>query len=172
MTILAQFALFLSSYAPLFGVFALLDSFSSDWSIKLFVALACLGPVLLVAVLVRAAMRIGSQELRVQSVVARDGDALAYIATYLVPFAAISAHSNRERAALALFLILVAIVYIRSELFYVNPLLALAGFRLFEISTASGTSAVLMTRRRFVPASSALRTRRLGEYVHWEASSE
>jgi hypothetical protein len=45
MTILAQFGLFLSSYAPLFGVFALLDSFGPGAPTIVCIALAAAGPI-------------------------------------------------------------------------------------------------------------------------------
>jgi hypothetical protein len=167
MTIIAQFALFLSSYAPLFAVFALLDSFGSGWPTTICIGLAILGPVLAIVVFL-AARRLAPQALRVESAQARDGDALAYIATYLVPFAAITATTTRERLALVLFILLIAVLYVRSALFYVNPLLALVGYRLFQVSTPGRASIVLLSRRLFVPSDITLDTRRLSDYVYWE----
>jgi hypothetical protein len=167
MTVLAQFGLFLSSYAPLFGVFGLLDSFGPGWAARVCLIVAAIGLVLPWIVLARA-RRLASQTLNVATSQIRDGDALAYIATYLVPFAAISATTARERGALGLFIFLIAVIYIRSELFYVNPLLALAGYRLFQVSTTAGTSAVLLSRQRFLRPQAAVEARRLSDYVYWE----
>ena len=168
MTILAQFALFLSSYCPLFAVFALLDSFGTGAPSWICLGLAVLGPVLLYAML-RVAHRLGPQALHVETSQIRDGDAMAYIATYLVPFAAVAATTNRERGALLLFVLLISVLYVRSELFYVNPLLALVGYRLFQVSTPGDTSVVLITQRRFLPSNIDLNARRLSDYVYWEA---
>jgi len=167
---LAQFALFLSSYSPLFVVFGLLDSFGTGWPTKACFAVAALGGLLLAVVLL-AGKRIAPQPLHVESAQVRDGDALAYIATYLVPFAAVSATTARERGALGLFVLLIAILYVRSELFYINPLLALVGYRLFQVATPSGASVVLLTRRRFLKSGIDLSARRLGNYVYWEESA-
>jgi hypothetical protein len=167
MTILAQFGLFLSSYAPLFGVFALLDSFGPGWPTGVCIALAVAGLVLPFAVLGNA-RRLAPQSLDVASSQVRDGDALAYIATYLVPFAAITATTARERGALGLFVVLIAVIYIRSELFYVNPLLAVAGYRLFQVATPSGASAVLISRENFLRSPATVNARRLSNYVYWE----
>ena len=169
MTDVAQLALFFSSYSPLFGVFALLESFGAGWPVAACVILACAGPVVLGAVLLRVKNVVAAQELRIDSALTRDGDALAYVATYLVPFAAMAATTAREQGALALFVSLIAVVYIRSELFYVNPLLAAAGYRLFQVTTPKGASVVLIARRRFLPAASSLSARRLSSYVYWEA---
>ena len=171
MTAVAQLLLFLSSFSPLFGVFALLDSFGKGWPSILCLALSIAGAVLLPVVLPIVAWRVKDLPLHVDTVQVRDGDALAYIATYLVPFAAFALSTNRERVALLIFFMMIALIYVRSGLFYVNPLLALAGYRLFQISTTGGASVVLITPRRFVPSAVNVPARRLGEYVWWEATS-
>ncbi len=167
MTAFAQFALFLSSYSPLFAVFALLDSFGSGWPTRVCLGVAVVG-LLLPVLIFLIARRLAPQSLRVESSQIRDGDALAYIATYLVPFAAITATTARERGALGLFVFLIAVLYVRSELFYINPLLALVGYRLFQVATPAGTSVVLLTRRRFLRSGIDLKARRLSDYVYWE----
>jgi hypothetical protein len=167
MTALAQFALFLSSYSPLFAVFALLDSFGRGWPARVCAALA-FGGLLLSIVVFLGTRRLAAQSLHVESAQVRDGDALAYIATYLVPFAAITATTAREREALGLFVVLIAVLYVRSGLFYINPLLALVGYRLFQVVTPGGASVVLLSHRRFLRSEITINARRLSDYVFWE----
>lgn len=167
MTVGAKSALFLSSFAPLFVVFALLDSFGKGTPTKLCVAVAILGCVFPLFVFA-AARKLGPEPLRVVTSEARDADVLAYLASYLVPFAAVAAHTGRQRVAMAVFVIMIAVLYVRTELFYVNPILALVGCRLFRVSTPAGASVMLITRRPFVPANSAVEARRLANAVFWE----
>lgn len=169
MTAAAQILLFLSSYAPLFGVFALLDSFGKGWPTIACLILTGVGLVIPIAVFAGARHRLLPQPLKVATAQVRDGDALAYVATYLVPFAAINISTARGRGALGLFVLLLAVLYVRNQLFYVNPLLSVAGYRLFQVGTPTGASAVLISGRHFLAASSELRARRLGDYVYWEA---
>lgn len=167
MSSFAQLALFLSSYAPLLAVFALLDTFGRGWPTIVcwvFAAIGSVVPWLLLA----ATRKVHPQAVKVGNARSRTGDVLAYVATYLVPFAAMSASTAREREALGLFVLLVAVLYVRSEMFFVNPLLALFGFRLFDVETPSGTPVVVVCRRRFLPNGTDLKARRLGEYVYWE----
>ncbi|MGH8995328.1 MAG: hypothetical protein ACRDYB_04745 [Acidimicrobiales bacterium] len=168
MTALAQLALFVSSYAPLFGVFALLGTFGHGWATWVCAALAVVGLTMPFVVL-RAARRLAPQQVHANTVQIRDGDVLAYIATYIVPFAAMAGATARERAAIGLFVILIAILYIRSQLFYVNPILALAGYRIFQVVTPAGASVVLLSPRPFLRSGTCVTARRLGDYVHWEA---
>ena len=169
MTAPAQFVLFLSSYAPLFVVFALLNTFGSGPPSIACALVAAIGVVLAVGVLIVARWKVPPTKLQIADAQVRDGDALAYIATYLIPFAAIGSTMGREQIAIGLFFALLAVIYVRSELFYVNPLLALVGYRLFQVTTLKGASVVLITRRRFVSSNSVTMARRLGAHVHWEA---
>src|SRR5579875_2609125 len=147
-TSLAQAPLFLSSYAPLFLVFALLDSFGKGTPSIVCAALAGAG-LISTGILFLLSRRIAPSQLHVAGVSTRDGDVLAYVATYLVPFASISAHTGRQQAAVGIFVGLIAVLYVRLGMFYVNPLLALLGYRTYSIDTEGGTSVVLITRDRF-----------------------
>jgi hypothetical protein len=170
----ARLTLFVSSYAPLLGVFALHDSqaqgrrprrpFGKGAPTILRMGLAALGVPVIPFVLLWA-RRLAPQRLQAASCQIRDGDAIAYIATYLVPFAAVTATTARERAALGLFVLLIAIIYIRSELFYINPLIAVAGYRLFQVVMPANASVVLITKRAFLPSGHEVSARRLGDYV-------
>jgi hypothetical protein len=168
MTAIAQLALFLSSYAPLFGVFALLESFGSGWPTPVCAGVAIAGPFVLAGVLLVVKQVVAAQDLTVTTAQSRDGDALAYVATYLVPFAAIAVTTPREQGALGLFVVLIAVIYIRAGLFYVNPLLAIAGYRLFQVVTPDNATVVLLARRRYLPSGVLLEARRLSDYVYWE----
>jgi hypothetical protein len=168
MTTFAQALMFVSSYAPLFGVFALLDTFGRGIPTGVCIVLACLGLAIPVVVLL-AVHRLSPHPLNVESSQARDSDTLAYVATYLIPFAAIMATSGRERAAVGLFFIVLAVLFVRNELFYVNPLMAIFGYRLFQVVSPTGASVVLLGRRSFLRANTTVSARRLSSYIYLEA---
>jgi hypothetical protein len=63
----------------------------------------------------------------------RDPDVAAYAATYLLPFLTVFAEDWRDLLSLAAFLAFLGVVYVRSRLIYVNPVLALLGFRLWRV---------------------------------------
>jgi hypothetical protein len=147
-----------------------LDSFGSGWPTGVCTALFIVGVVLPVVVFF-GARQLAPQALHVETAQVRDGDTLAYIAAYLVPFAAVTATTTREQLALGVFVFLVALLYVRAELFYINPLLAAVGYRLFQVATPSGASVVLLSRRRFLKSGSTVNARRLSDYVYWEAGA-
>jgi hypothetical protein len=166
LTIGAQTIMFLSSFAPLLFVFGLLDSFGLElvrWLCYVIGGLAILGLIGLFQIVERLA----EQSIQVDSAKPRDTEAIAYVVTYLLPFLTINSTAWQSRVATAVFVLIVGILYVRSHIFYVNPLLSLAGYRLFEIRAGKGF-VLLLTRREFLAPGTAVRARRVSSYVYWE----
>ena len=67
----------------------------------------------------------------------------------VVPFAAATKQDAATRWALALFAAMIAVLYIRSTVFYVHPLLLLAGIHVYEASR-NGVPVILLTRQRYL----------------------
>lgn len=131
---LAQAVLFTSSYAPLLLIFALLDSWGRGIPSMLAVGLA-LASIAGLVLFFEDANRLATARVRVLHARHRDGDAIGYVVTYLVPFVGFQNPAPRLQAALMLLIVVIGALYLRSHLFYVNPLLSLAGFRLDEAET-------------------------------------
>jgi len=61
---------------------------------------------------------------------------LTFLATYVVPLISFDFGNARQIIVLALLLIVMGVIYIKTDLFYANPSLALLGFRIYR---ADGT---------------------------------
>lgn len=59
---------------------------------------------------------------------------LTFLATYVVPLISFDFGSIRQIVVLALLLIVMGVIYIKTDLFYANPSLALLGFRIYRAS--------------------------------------
>lgn len=57
---------------------------------------------------------------------------LTFLATYVVPLISFDFGSIRQMIVLALLLIVMGIIYIKTDLFYANPSLALLGFHIYQ----------------------------------------
>lgn len=125
-------SLFLSSYLPLF---ALVGARSIGKSTS--IALACAGLVVAGAVgtilFFRTARHKPLGRYEILDVQKRDGDVAAYAATYLLPFVTVFSDDLRDVLTLAAFIAFLGIIYVRSRLIYVNPLLALFGYHLWQV---------------------------------------
>lgn len=125
-------ALFLSSYTPLFFLIAVRSIGTSDVLAIASGALTIggLAGTWVFFVAVKKKPPGGYQLVEVEN---RDPDVAAYAATYLLPFLTVFSGTWQDLTSLAGFVIILGIVYVRSRLIYVNPLLALLGFRLWRV---------------------------------------
>ena len=77
---------------------------------------------------------------------------LTFLATYVVPLISFDFSSNRQLLVLALLLIVMGVIYIKTDLFYANPSLALLGFRIYKVDgdfkTGKREGIVLICRGR------------------------
>jgi len=167
-TTASEGALFLSSFAPLFVVFGLLHSFGTGWPTYICYGLAVLATVTLF-VMLRVWRRMASSKVRVARARHRDADAIGYVATYVVPFAAMGVSTWESKIALLFFMLLVGVLYLRAHLFYVNPLLSVIGYRLFEIETERGRVLLVITKRKFMQLNLEIDVRTLSDYIFLEA---
>ena len=160
--------LYLSSYAPLFVIFAIRNL--SDWVVVAATLGLALSASLMLLVVIRGRGRINPEQLTVEVLSSRGTDVAAYVTTYLIPFVFDSAAGPRDWASLALLIVTVGVVYVRSRLIYVNPLLGIAGYRVFEIKMESGQVAAVIARSYL--RDGPLRAHRLADGVLLEARIE
>ena len=77
---------------------------------------------------------------------------LTFLATYVLPLISFDFGSVRQMAVLALLLVVMGIIYIKTDLFYVNPSLALLGFHIYKadgnFKTGDRNGVVLICRGR------------------------
>ena len=89
-----------------------------------------------------------TDEITVAGVIPRDSETMSYIVTYLLPFLNIDFSDRHAAFALGIAFAVVGVLYVNSNMLYINPVLSLAGFHLFEVETSEHTSAILICRRR------------------------
>jgi hypothetical protein len=168
--LLFRIALFLSSYAPLFGLLAYENRRSScTW--RILVAVAVIGVVGLVVVLWETRRERGPR-LVVEHSRPKDGDVLAYTATYLVPFFSIDLSNGDQVIIFSSFLVVLGIVYVNSDMIFVNPLLSIAGFHSFEITDPQGHTYSLIARRRDLDPGVTIHPAQINRYLRLEVRRE
>jgi len=73
----------------------------------------------------------------VLTVQSRDADLAGYLVGYLLPFVGAVAVDWQDVLAFVLFFAFVGIIYVNSRMIYVNPLLAIAGYHLYEVQATT-----------------------------------
>jgi hypothetical protein len=143
--LLVEFALFLCSYAPLFAILAV--RFRPWWLVGVCGGLALVGIAAGVLVLGRF-RRVAAMGWPLVAVDDRGAEVAGYLASYLLPFLTVSEPSLRDLVAYALFLVVLAVIYVRSGLVRVNPTLYLLGWRLQEVEIGdTGWTGYVLSRR-------------------------
>ncbi len=163
-------ALFLSSYAPLFALLAYTNH-ETIWAFRILVAVAVISVLLLVAVLASHVNDRGPR-LVVAHSRPQDGDVLAYIATYLIPFFSLDLSHRHQAIAFAAFLVVLMLVYINSNMLFVNPLLSVAGYHTFEVEDQDGHTYALIARRSDIAPGETLQPSQITRYLRLEVRRE
>ncbi len=140
--------MFFSSYAPLFALLAYTNH-DIAWAFRILVGVAIVSVLGLVVVMLSHLNDRGPR-LVVAHSRPQDSDVLAYIATYLIPFFGLDLSHRHQAIAFAVFLVVLMIVYVNSNMLFVNPLLSLAGYHTFEVEDPGGHTYSLIARRRDV----------------------
>lgn len=83
---------------------------------------------------------------------------LTFLTTYIIPLICFNLSSTRYLIALAILLVVIGAIYVKTDKFYANPTLALLGFRVYcaNLETRSGTkeNIVLITLSRVLEGDS------------------
>lgn len=139
-------AMFVSSYSPLFVVLAIQ---AHDWRVSVgLLAGAALG-VLGLEVILREARKTSPEVVEARSVEPKSAEIAAYLASYLIGFVTNGLTDWRDASAFGIYLIVLAVVYARTGLIYINPVLALQGYKLVSATAGSeqdAASVVVITK--------------------------
>ena len=173
-TVPTRILLFLSSYFPLFIIFSLLWYERHFWlsigvgAASVLTLLALVGYLFLV--------RRTNQRLtrKVVSVERKDGEVMGYIASYLIPFVTFSIDNEHGQVsvtqvlALAIFLLVLLIIYVSSNMIYINPVLNIFGYHLYTIEIENGGREVYYLAKKPVKRDESISYVRLSDDIYLE----
>lgn len=166
MTRVAGAGLLASAFAPLVALLALLRSRELGWLSWMIVGV-CLLSVMLLGLVLRSLARIQQRPLAGESVRRADERVLGFTSSYVVPvaMALLGGSDLPTLVATGGLVAVLALIYVRAGLYHLNPTLALAGFRLYEVTAVNGSVTMLLTKRRHIAQNEVLECRYLGEDV-------
>ena len=155
-TIGARVFLLLGAYFPLAIFLAAKYTFASTpkvWLGLVILGLSVIGLLGTIPVF-KSIYSLGPTLIKVATVKRAGEKILAYSASYIIPFMGLVAGSKWEIFSLITFLAFTFYVYIRETLVYLNPVLYLVGFRIYEITTEQGNTLTVLSKSRITPNSS------------------
>ena len=141
-----KICLFLVSYFPLFLIMTILHY---DHFIIPYVAIICSG-IGFVGMFITFGIlnKISGQYKKAVDIKPSAKINFQYFLAYIIPFIAMDIDSTRQLVAYLVLFIFIGILYIRTELLYVNPTLTLLGYNIFKIKTEDETI-MLITKNKY-----------------------
>jgi hypothetical protein len=125
---------------------------------------AVLSVVVLFAFL-HTARKLAADKVNVSSVISRDGDAMSYIVTYLLPFLAVKLNDPTDVVSLGIVLFVIGLLYVNSNMIHTNPVLNIGGYHIFEIEDSVGKTTALICKRSYIRTGSEIDVISIGDYV-------
>jgi hypothetical protein len=136
--ILTAILLFISAYAPLFIILAVKDfdfdctrNFKHSTPIYILLCLTLISVALLFYSI--KSIKKGNMPVKVKSVKSRSIDLINYTIPYIVSFFGFDLSKTEDAVSLTIFLLLMLLMTIKSKSVFMNPILLLAGYNLYDL---------------------------------------
>lgn len=136
--------LFVGSYALLFLLLAI--RFTTPWLVVVCGIVALIGFADMARIVFVVSRRTSSDPVRIARVRDSGAEVSGYLATYLLPFLTVEDPGWRDLTAYAVFIGVLGLVYVRSEMTQINPTLYLFGRRVVHVVTEGGWNGHVVTR--------------------------
>ncbi|MCF8239456.1 MAG: hypothetical protein K9I85_14940 [Saprospiraceae bacterium] len=136
--LLTAILLFISAYSPLFLILAVKDfdfycsySFNHPIGISILLGLSVLSVILLFITI--SYIKMGNMPVTVKGVKNRSVDLINYTIPYIVSFFGFDLAKVEDIISLSIFLLLLLLLTIKSKSVFMNPILLLAGYNLYDL---------------------------------------
>ncbi|WP_342685877.1 hypothetical protein [Methanoculleus sp. UBA291] len=174
MRLWVKVGLFLSAYLPLFFILTIKNWFNLP-TFVLFVVISVYS-LIWWWLIVRIARQTTKEEYRVTAATNKMKESLTYLLPYIIGFLPLNVNIWQDWAALVVLLVIVFMVYVNSDLLYVNPLLLFFSYNIYELevykpSMGEETSTqmiTLITRRKKVPRNMTLSLHKVDKATYLE----
>ena len=129
--------LFISAYSPLFLIFTVKDwdfcnnKFEHPWQIYSLLAVTIASVIVLL--LIFRFLNKGNRCVTVKSVSNRSMDLINYTIPYILSFCSFDLAKPADAISLGIFLLILFILTVRSHSIFMNPVLAIIGYGLYDI---------------------------------------
>ncbi|GIZ14020.1 anti-phage protein KwaA [Capnocytophaga catalasegens] len=71
---------------------------------------------------------------------------LTFLATYIIPLLSFDFDEGRNRLIFFLILLIMGIMFIKTNMYYTNPILAILGYHIYKISTKNREDIIVITK--------------------------
>ena len=98
----------------------------------------------------------------------KEGDVMGYVASYVVPFVTLPLNGWQQVSTLLIFIVVLGVIYVKSSMIRINPMLSLAGYNLYEISFENDPDSYSLFARRSIKRGETVRIVDVGKGIFLE----
>ena len=146
--LLTKLVLFLSSYLPLWFIFAVQFYAKANKTGAWIVGGAAFVCLIGLFGYLRYAKNINPVPLKIDRLNRRDGEAMSYIVSYILPFIALPSSKTGDLISLGIFIAVLSVLYVNSDMIHINPVLNLIGWHIYEVEKESGQICTVISKKR------------------------
>lgn len=110
----------------------------------------------------------GTERVQIETVTAKDTDILSFLVAYMLPII-LGEEVQANPLATATFIAIMGLVFFRSDIYHVNPLMGILGYHFYQITTSSKISYLLVTNRKDPMRPGDMTVRRVSRNLLMEA---
>lgn len=163
--------LFLSSYAPMFFIFALRNPFQ-NWIAQLSFFVLGIISILVLILILKTCQSLAPEIVEVAEIEFKGSESMSYVVTYIIPFLGVDFSSAENYLSLLIMFFTLAILYMNSNLIYTNPLINILGYQIYRIQDIDGRNIMLLTKEPSIKAKAKLSVIQIdGNIYVWEGNN-
>ncbi len=96
---------------------------------------------------------------------------MGYIASYIIPLVTLPLDGWQQISVLLIFVVVLGIVYINSDMIRINPMFSILGYHLYEITVENGAESFSLITRRRVRRGETIRLIDIGRNIFVEKTT-
>lgn len=114
----------------------------------------------------------GSQQnqIIVKEIENKNYEHLTFLSTYIIPLIAFDLTKTRYAIVLLMLLLAIGIMYVKTNMFYTNPTLALLGYRIYKVNASFRTgdeNGIIIISREDISKNDTLSYKRIHENIYY-----
>lgn len=159
--------LFISAYTPLFIILSiyLLEEY---FVLSLILIIITVIADLIFYLLIKGSKNFTETVYTVKNSENRTANSLNYVVAYVVAFLGISFSKWQDFVTLIIIMATIYVVFINSNLIFVNPLLNVFNYRIFSIEVEEGGKIILITKTKKLEKNDKINIRNIADDIYIE----
>ncbi len=95
---------------------------------------------------------------------------LSFLATYILPFATFNFSNSRDWLVFIFMIIIIGVIYVKTNFFYTNPTLSLAGFYVYNVSFKGDETKIIAISKKKLNRGDVINRRLIDENIYFVKS--